>query len=43
MYMMKDVIFDKKPTKTLFFGGFLVLESANKNKQCYHKNNHQNK
>jgi hypothetical protein len=22
MYMMKDLIFDKKPTKTLFFSGF---------------------
>lgn len=43
VYMEKSVLFDKKPIKTLFFGGFLVLESANKNKQCYNKNNHQNK
>jgi hypothetical protein len=41
--MLNDVLFDKKPTKTLFFGGSLPLESANKNKHCNYKNNHQNK
>lgn len=41
--MIKILLFDKKPTKTLFFGGSLPLESANKNKHCNNKNNHQNK
>ena len=41
--MVKIWLFDKKPTKTLFFSGSSPLESANKNKQCDNKNNHQNK
>lgn len=41
--MVKDVLFDKKPTKTLFSCGFLGLKKAKKNKQFQRKNKHQNK